>query len=279
MSVEAEIQAGNRFRFGANWSRFLALIDETRIVDAETSLKEMLGTTDLQGRRFLDIGCGSGLFSLAARRLGAQVHSFDFDPQSVACTRELRRRYFPEDSAWRVEEGSVLDHQYISGLGRFDVVYSWGVLHHTGSMWVAFDHAISRVARPDGTLFVAIYNDQGWKSRVWWFVKFLHNRAPRLLRVPYAVVVTAVTLVLVTLKQIICLQPLSVITERRKATPRGMSAWYDMHDWIGGFPYEFAAFETLAAYFRARGFAVQNARPCNSLGCHELVLRIIPCAD
>ena len=279
MTVEAEIQAGNRFRFGANWSRFLALIDEARIVDAETSLKEMLGVADLQGRRFLDIGCGSGLFSLAARRLGAQVHSFDFDPQSAACARELRRRYFPEDSAWHVEEGSVLGQRYMDGLGQFDLVYSWGVLHHTGSMWVAFENAVSRVSKPNGTLFIAIYNDQGWKSRVWWFVKFFHNRAPRLLRGPYAVVVTAATLVLVTLKQIICLQPLSVFAESRKATPRGMSTQYDMHDWIGGFPYEFAAFDTLTAYFGARGFTVQNARPCTSLGCHELVLQRTPCAD
>jgi 2-polyprenyl-6-hydroxyphenyl methylase/3-demethylubiquinone-9 3-methyltransferase len=139
MNAEAEIQSGSRFRFGANWTRFLAVLDEARIADAETSLRAMLAVADLRDRRFLDIGCGSGLFSLAARRLGAQVHSFDFDLQSVACAQELKRRYFPQDSAWRVEQGSVLDSQYIRQLGKFDIVYSWGVLHHTGSMWIAIE--------------------------------------------------------------------------------------------------------------------------------------------
>jgi 2-polyprenyl-3-methyl-5-hydroxy-6-metoxy-1,4-benzoquinol methylase len=279
MNAETEIRAGNRFRFGANWTRFLAVIDEARIASAETSLREMLDVTDLQGRRFLDIGCGSGLFSLAARRLGAEVHSFDFDPQSVACAQELKRRYFPEDASWLVDEGSALDRQYVDRLGRFDVVYSWGVLHHTGSMWVAIENAINCVADPSGTLFIAIYNDQGWKSHAWWFVKFLHNRMPRFAQMPFALAVTAVTHVLVTLKQIIRLQPLSAFTNLFKARTRGMSAKYDMLDWIGGFPFEFATLETLEAYFQARGFTVRNARRCANLGCHELTLQRTTCAD
>ncbi len=89
----AETAAGERFGFGANWARFLRHLDEPRIVAAERSLQQMLGLPSLAGLRFLDAGSGSGLFSLAARRLGAEVHSFDYDPQSVACTRELRRRH------------------------------------------------------------------------------------------------------------------------------------------------------------------------------------------
>jgi SAM-dependent methyltransferase len=278
MTADAEIQAGNRFRFGANWARFLALIDDARIDDAQTSLRDMLGVTCLQGQRFLDIGCGSGLSSLAARRLGAEVCSFDFDSRSVACARELKRRYFPEDGAWCVEEGSILDSQYVERLGHFDVVYSWGVLHHTGSMWVALENAIGRVATPCGRLFIAIYNDQGWKSHAWWFVKRLYNRAPRLLRPPFAVGVTLITHILVTLKQVIRRQPLTVISSLRRTPPRGMSTRYDMLDWIGGFPYEFATFETLEAYLRTRGFTLVNGRRCTSLGCHELVLQRTACA-
>ena len=139
-----EVSRGERFEFGKNWSRFLSLLNDERIAAAQNSLKHMLGVEDLRGKSFLDIGSGSGLFSLVARRLGARVHSFDYDPHSVACTKELRRRYFPGDAEWTVEGGSALDADYLKSLGEFDVVYSWGVLHHTGQMWQALDNATCR---------------------------------------------------------------------------------------------------------------------------------------
>src|SRR5947209_113336 len=132
-----EIAQGERFEFGANWRKFLALLDDARIAEAESSLKRMLEVESLAGRSFLDIGSGSGLFSLAARRLGACVRSLDYDAESVACARELRRRFYPDDSDWQIGEGSVRGEEYVRALGAFDVVYSWGVLHHTGAMWRA----------------------------------------------------------------------------------------------------------------------------------------------
>jgi 2-polyprenyl-6-hydroxyphenyl methylase/3-demethylubiquinone-9 3-methyltransferase len=165
-SHAAEIAQGGRFEFGRNWARFLAVLDDERIARAEESLKQMLEVENLEGKSFLDIGCGSGLFSLAARRLGARVHSFDYDPQSVACATELRRRYFPDDERWTIEEGSALDSDYLRRLGAFDVVYSWGVLHHTGQMWQALDNAQLPVAA-GGKLFIAIYNDTGTQSTRW----------------------------------------------------------------------------------------------------------------
>jgi 2-polyprenyl-3-methyl-5-hydroxy-6-metoxy-1,4-benzoquinol methylase len=274
VNAEAEIQSGDRFSFGANWTRFLAVLDETRIADATESLRSMLSVDDLCGRRFLDIGCGSGLFSLAARRLGARVHSFDFDLQSVACAQELKRRYFPEDGSWSVESGSVLDRNYIEALGQFDVVYSWGVLHHTGSMWVALENAISRVSPAGGTLFIAIYNDQGWKSRAWWFVKSFYNRLPRPLKSPFASCMFALAHLLVIIKYSLRLKPMvalsPLLSDRRE---RGMSARFDAIDWIGGFPYEFATFDTLANFLEARGFLLTNGRRDTSQGCNELVVR------
>jgi SAM-dependent methyltransferase len=274
VSADAEIQAGNRFAFGANWTHFLRTLDETRITEAEDSLRDMLGVTNLHGRRFLDIGCGSGLFSLAARRLGAQVHSFDFDSQSVACAQELKRRFFPEDDTWQVEQGSVLDKEYIGRLGQFDIVYSWGVLHHTGSMWLAIENAISRVASPRGTLFIAIYNDQGWKSHVWWFVKLIYNRLPHLLKNPFFIGVSALVHAFVIVKYSIKLKPMVAIapllSDRRE---RGMSARHDAIDWIGGFPYEFAKFDILVNYLEARGFELAKYRRYDSQGCNEFVAR------
>src|SRR4029453_7644575 len=123
-----EVSRGERFEFGKNWDRFLSTLNDQRITDAEDDLCKMLEVAHLRGKRFLDIGSGSGLSSLAARRLGASVYSFDYDSHSVACTAELKRRYFPQDDSWKVEEGSALDTGYIRSLGGFYIVYSRGVL-------------------------------------------------------------------------------------------------------------------------------------------------------
>src|SRR5216684_1692174 len=120
---ESELASETRFAFGRNWQRFLRVLNDDRIAEAEKSLRTMLQVDDLRGKSFIDIGSGSGLFSLAAMRLGAaRVHSFDYDPNSVACAQELKRRYFPQETNWVIQHGSVLDLDYVASLGKFDVV-------------------------------------------------------------------------------------------------------------------------------------------------------------
>ena len=262
---EAELAAGTRFAFGANWRRFLRVLDDARIAQAEESLRRMLQVRDLQGRRFLDAGSGSGLFSLAARRLGAAVYSFDYDPQSVACTEELRRRYFADDANWDVDSGSVLDAEYLSKLGEFDVVYSWGVLHHTGAMWQALENVCQRV-RTNGHLFIAIYNDQGWKSRYWYAVKKLYA-AHSVLRWP---------LVLMHLPYPFLPSLVSRKLSGRTREQRGMSSWYDLIDWIGGFPFEVASPKEIINFFQARHFKLSVIKTTNRSGCNEFVFRKEP---
>ena len=268
----AQVNAGERFEFGKNWSRFLVLLDERRIKNAEESLKQMLELENLEGKSFVDIGSGSGLFSLAARRLGARVHSLDYDPNSVACTAELKRRYFPNDILWRVEEGSALDREYLNSLGTFDVVYSWGVLHHTGNMWAALENVQSLVP-VGGRLFIAIYNDTGSQSSRWKVIKRIYNRLPGPLKTPFAVLVMMPDELKAIARSLLTLNPGSYIRSwTNYDMSRGMSHWYDIVDWVGGYPYEVATPDQIFEFYKARGFTLKKL-VCGGvgLGCNEFV--------
>ena len=263
-----------RFEFGKNWRRFLTTLSQERIEIAEGSLVERL-PGGLAGKTFLDIGSGSGLFSLCARRLGAKVHSFDYDPQSVACTDELRRRYFESDPDWTVEKGSALDREYLEGLGGFDVVYSWGVLHHTGSMWQALENATLPV-KPGGQLFVSIYNDQGFQSRIWLRIKRLYNRLPAFLRLPYTLAIVLPLEALTAAFYLLQLKPGEYFrrwTHYQERSLRGMSLWHDHVDWIGGHPFEVAKPEEIFDFYRKRGFVLEQLRTTQRWGCNEFVFR------
>ena len=233
----------------------------------------MLEANTLVGLRFVDIGSGSGLSSLAARMLGATVHSFDYDPRSVACTAELKRRYFPEDPDWVVEEASVLDDTYMRTLREVDVVYSWGVLHHTGQMWRALEN-VAPLVKPGGKLFIAIYNTQRHWTPVWKRIKRQYNRLPSFLRAPYAITVMlpieARALAYNTLKGDAA-RYFRSWTEY-KTNARGMNRWHDIVDWVGGYPFETAKPEEIFDFFRDRGFALNRLVTCGGgLGCNEFV--------
>ncbi len=265
--IAAPSDGSERFAFGRNWRRFVELVDVPRITAAEDSLRQMLGVDDLAGRTFLDIGCGSGLFSLAAHRLGAEVHSFDVDADSVACTTELRARFGGDGGRWDIEHGSVLDRAYLGRLGRFDIVYSWGVLHHTGQMWEALGNAASVVA-DDGALFIAIYNDQKLLSRLWTTVKRTYVGGPVGRAAVIATMVPAFALKSAA-KQLVAVASGGLATRER-----GMAPVVDWLDWLGGYPFEVASPEAIVDFHAAQGFVLTKIRTVGlGHGNNEFVFR------
>jgi 2-polyprenyl-3-methyl-5-hydroxy-6-metoxy-1,4-benzoquinol methylase len=239
------------FAFGRNWQDFLRTFDDERVRIAEVSLTEFLGTTDLQGKSFLDIGCGSGLFSSAAFALRAdRIVSFDVDPQSVACCRSLREKA-GSPANWTVLEGSVLDGDFMAGLGTFDVVYSWGVLHHTGSMWQAVERAAALV-KPQGYYYIALYSkilgrngSASWIHGFWLGVKRFYNAHPLVAKSVMLPLAMSAYLAMVAAKGE---NPMRHV--RRYKSHRGMSWKTDAIDWLGGYPYEFATVEEVFRFVK-----------------------------
>ena len=269
MSIEKfqeEISTGQRFKFGANWKKFLGTLNDERIKQAETSLRAMLEVESLEGKSFLDVGSGSGLFSLAARNLGAKVVSFDFDEASVWCTEKLKSTYYEKDTSWKVMQGSVLDDDFLKQLGKFDYVYSWGVLHHTGDMWKALNN-VTELLKPNGSLYIALYNHQQFASRYWTFVKRTYNKYPLIRPLWILIHFLYPTLPSIVLK----------FLQSRKP-PRGMTVWYDLLDWLGGFPFEVSTPKEIFNFYKSKGFTLTELNTVGGkLGCNEFVFRRAVC--
>jgi len=266
-----EVTRGERFEFGKNWSNFLRVVDEEKIEQAVASLRRLLGVEALSGSTFLDIGSGSGLFSLAAHRLGARVRSFDYDTQSVACTTEMRRRFAPPGADWTVERGSVLDQAYLTSLGKYDYVYSWGVLHHTGQMWTAIENAAGLIA-PGGTFAIAIYNDQGAWSKRWATLKRFYCSGAFGKAVMCSTYIPAVVAREFAADVFWRRNPFKRYTQY--GSGRGMSVFYDWFDWLGGYPFEVAKPEQIFQFGRRNGLEMINMTTCGgSVGCNEFVFR------
>lgn len=266
------------YRFGRNWQDFLAnYLTPERLAEAKASIAEFCGPDACRGRRVVDVGCGSGLFSLAAHELGAaRLLSFDVDADSVACCQSLWSRA-GRPPTWEVRHGSVLDGAFVEGLGQYDLVYAWGVLHHTGRMWEALGRTAELVA-PGGSLHLALYNRAtGWRlypdgrigpSTFWAWEKRTYVRLPRVLQaaVDGAAMGTMVAGYLLTGHH-----PGRQIAAHRRR--RGMAWSVDIRDWLGGYPYEYASVAEVTAAVEHLGLVVERVRAPGGLLNNEFRCR------
>lgn len=262
----------SHFAFGENWASYAASITEEEINQAERDLCRLLATDSLAGRDFLDIGSGSGVHSLAALRLGAKrVVACDIDPTSVRTTDAVLRTFSPSNS-YEVIERSVFELDPES-LGKFDVVYSWGVLHHTGDLAKALGIAASLVA-PEGIFAFAIYRKtlfcRLWKLEKKWYA----TASPQTQAFARKVYMGAFALGLrLTARDM----PTYVATYRSR---RGMDFHHDVHDWLGGYPYESMSPAEVQRLLRRQRFAPLREFTANTTaqrlgilgsGCDEYV--------
>jgi SAM-dependent methyltransferase len=258
------------FAFGENWKNYAATIDQKRIEAAIEGVKKLF-PTGLAGKTFLDIGCGSGLHSLAALSLGAaSVTAIDIDENSVDTTQQLLTKYAP-DMKWTAKVASVFDVSPVN-LGKFDIVYSWGVLHHTGDMWRAIESAADLVDT-DGMFAIAIYSASSCDS-IWRAEKKFYSRAPG----PVQWGVRQIyMLAFLAAKTLLGGNPISYV--RNYSEARGMNFSHDAHDWLGGYPYETATAAEIHDRICKIGFTELRSFPFSARlflsGCHEFVFRKI----
>lgn len=262
----------SHFRFGRNWRSYAAGVGEREIGAAVAGLARLVPDGELADKRFLDIGCGAGLSILAARRLGATtVHGIDLDPESVEAAREVLSR-FAADGSWSVEIASVLEVRP-EGLGTFDIVYSWGVLHHTGHMWDALAKAAAMVAG-DGLLIIALYRRTPF-CRLWAEEKKFYAHAPSWVQAVVRGLYRAAFFAgLIATGR----RPRDYLANYFSA--RGMDFAHDVHDWLGGYPYESTRPNEVRGRLAALGFSLEAvhevAPPLRGLfgsGCDEYVAR------
>jgi SAM-dependent methyltransferase len=263
-----------QFNFGKNWKAFSErALTAAGVEEAKRDFAELFCGLDLGGRSFLDIGSGQGLTLLIAASMGAQTIGCDIDPLCAEVIRENQGRHFPglPTEATSIVVGSILDETLLETLRirsphrerqGYEIVHAWGVLHHTGNMERAVRNAASLVA-PGGHLVISIYS-RHWSSPAWTAIKRFYNNGPVVIR----------RLLVGGLYPVIYLAKLLVTWRNPAKQTRGMNFYYDVVDWVGGYPYEYATVQEIKTLVESLGFRLKRLIPAMvPTGCNQFVFQ------
>ncbi len=261
-----------KFSFGKNWQFFLKKLDNKKIELAKKSLTDFTKLKNFKDKTFIDIGCGSGLFSLCACLLNAEkVISIDVDENSVSCAKYLRNKFKINPEIWEIKTGSALDSDFLKNQGEFDIVYSWGVLHHTGYMWKALENVIPLIAK-DGSLYLAIYNEfKGFpNSKTWAKIKKFYSNHGKIIRkiIEMGYISYYILGLLAHGKN-----PIKYIKNYGQKGARGMSFYRDAVDWLGGYPYEFASTKEIIDFYGGKNFKLITLKKAKREGCNQYLFQ------
>lgn len=259
------------FSFGKNWQDFLKGLTKEKTENAELSIKDFMGMNSLFGKTVIDIGCGSGIFSYAMFNMKAEkIVSLDVDPFSVKCC-EFMHEKAGKPKNWEIYHGSILDDHFVSKLGKFDVVYSWGVLHHTGKMWEAIKKS-AQLVNEKGYFYISIYNkvDGLWGSNFWLKIKKNYNNHPW---VGKYILEPGYIFAYFVLNLLEFKNPFKEI--RNYKSNRGMSWKRDITDWLGGYPYEAATVEEIFNFIKINfpDFQLINIKTKNNAATNSFLFK------
>jgi len=255
-----------RFQFGKNWADYLGQISDEHLQKAQDSFQQFTGLQELKGLRFLDVGCGSGIHSWVAYRFGARtIVSFDYDADSVQTCARLKETHAPQAALWEIRQGDILNQGFVNSLGTFEFVYAWGVLHHTGRMWQAIENTLRCVAE-GGKFHLAIYN-RHWTSPIWRIIKWTYCHSPSFIQ--KSLLYTYAKLIF--LKAWLRHRGRTADWVAHYSADRGMLLLNNLHDWLGGYPYEYASPEEIQQFVARFNFTCVKVIPNRGTGCSEFL--------